>query len=355
LEDAAAGAAHDEDVPDMNLMTPINAVGWVAGVFGSEKSFLANPIIGNRRLNELGLHRARVAAAERMARFRRSVMSGVSAEDRAAYEKDGFVIKENFLPDDVFKRIRDEVFGQSHPAREMRQGQTVTRMIPLTLSRRATMPETVRAAHDPALNRLTGFVAGRTGWPLHTIQTVIAEASKKPADPQTALHADTFHSTSKFWLFLHDVELDDGPFMFAPGSHRLTPERLQWEHEQSITAREEKRPHHSFGSFRIPADHMERLGYREPRPVPVPANTLVVADTYGFHSRSPSSRPTVRTEIHGHLRRNPFPPWNGLDVQSLPGVRGRQFDIHFGWNALTGTESVWKDVGMTFADGPPKT
>ena len=159
----------------INLMTPINAVGWVAGVFGSEKSFLANPIIGSRKLNEWGLHRTRVATAERMARFRRSMMSGVADEDRAAYDRDGFVVKEGFLPEDVFKRVRDEVFGQEHPAREMRQGQTVTRMIPLTLSAAARMPETVRVAHEPGLNRLAGYVAGRTGWPIHFIQTVIAE------------------------------------------------------------------------------------------------------------------------------------------------------------------------------------
>lgn len=339
----------------MNLMTPINAVGWVAGVFGSEKSFLANPIIGSRRLNEWGLHRTRVQAAERMARFRRRMMTGVPAEDRAAYDRDGFVVKENYLPEDVFKRVRDEVFGQPHPAREMRQGQTVTRMIPLTHAAAARAPETVRVAHDPALNRLTGYVAGRTGWPIHFIQTVIAEPNRGPADPQTALHADTFHSTSKFWLFLHDVEIEDGPFMFAPGSHRLTPERLKWEHEQSITAREEKRAHHSFGSFRIAADRMESLGYEAARPMPVAANTLVVADTYGFHSRSPSTQPTVRTEIHGHMRRNPFPPWNGLDVQALPGVKGRQLDIHFGWGRLWGLDNVWKDVGYSLADGPAKT
>lgn len=339
----------------MNLMTPINAIGWVAGVFGPEKSFLANPIIGNRRLNEMGLHRARVKTAERMARFRRANMLGITAEDKAAYERDGFVIKKNYLPEDLFKRVREEVFGQEHPAREMRQGQTVTRMIPLTHAAKARMPETVRVAHDDGLNRLTGYVAGRMGAPIHFIQTVIAEPNKGPADPQTDLHADTFHSTSKFWLFLHDVELEDGPFMFAPGSHKLTPERLAWEHEQSITAREEKRAHHSFGSFRIGADQMSRFGYREPHPVPVPANTLVVADTYGFHSRTPSAKATTRVEIHGHLRMNPFTPWNGLDAQSLPGVKGRQLDIHFAWTDWRGKGTVWRDVGMTRADGPAKT
>ncbi|MEX2518008.1 MAG: phytanoyl-CoA dioxygenase family protein [Paracoccaceae bacterium] len=336
----------------MNPMTPFRAIGWAAGVFGSEKSFLANPIIGSRRLNEMGLHRTRVAAAARMAQFRRSLLSDVPAEDRANYDRDGFVIKENYLPADIFERVREEVFKQRHPAREMRQGQTVTRMIPLTQGARQRMPESVRAAQDPALNRLVGYVAGRTGAPIHFVQTVIAEPQKGPADPQTALHADTFHSTSKFWLFLHDVTLEDGPFMFAPGSHRLTPERLAWEHEQSLSAREAKRAHHSFGSFRVSAAEMDRFGYRQPQPVPVKANTLVVADTYGFHARTPSRKATVRVELHGHMRRNPFTPWNGLDVQGLPGVKGRQMDIYFAWLDYWRRPSIWKDVGMVHADGP---
>ena len=48
------------------------------------------------------------------------------------------------------------------------------------------------------------------------------------------LHADTFHPTAKFWLFLDDVGIEDGPFAYVPGSHKLTPERLAWEHEQAL-------------------------------------------------------------------------------------------------------------------------
>ena len=95
---------------------------------------------------------------------------------------------------------------------------------------------------------------------------------------------------------------------------------------------------------------MESLGYQPPRQVAVPANTLVVADTYGFHSRSPSSKPTIRTELHGHLRRNPFAPWNGLDVQGLPGINHRQLDIHNWWLAKTGQKNIWRDVGMVHAN-----
>lgn len=338
----------------MNPLTPFRALGWVAGVFGAEKSFVANPIIGSERLNRLGLHRARVAAAARMAAFRRRMIRGVAPEDRAAYARDGFVIRENYLPEELFARVREEAFGQKLPAREMRQGRTVTRMIPLTLSLADRAPTAVRVAQDPALNRLAGYVAGRTGWPIHFIQTVIAEPDRGPEDPQTVLHADTFHATSKFWLFLQDVGEEDGPFIYAPGSHVLTPERLRWEYEQSLTARAERRPHHSYGSFRVAPDRMAEFGYRPPRRIAVKANTLVVADTYGFHSRAPSDRATVRVEIHGHLRRNPFPPWNGLDIQSLPGVKGRQLDIHHWWLRVAGGRSVWKPVPDCAADAPAR-
>lgn len=337
----------------MNLLTPFRAVGWAAAVFTAEKSFAANPILGSRRLNERGLHRARVAAAARMAAFRRRSIA-IPEADRAAYERDGFVIKPDYLPPALFDAVREEVFGQSCKAREMRQGQTVTRMIPLSAGARARLPSACAVAFDPALARLTGYVAGRTGAALHHVQTVIAEPDRGPRDPQSALHADTFHSTAKYWLFLHDVTEEDGPFMFAPGSHRLTEARLDWEHRQSLTARAEGRAHHSFGSFRIRPDDLAALGYAPPRPVAVKANTLVVADTFGFHARALSAHRTVRVELHGQLRRNPFLPWNGFDPLTLPGLKGREYDLHFGWKDYWRIPSIWRDVGMARADDPPK-
>ena len=341
----------------VDLLAPVKAVGWVAGVFGSEKSFVANPVLGSPRLNRLGLHRTRVSAAAAAARRRRAALAkALDPADREAFDRDGFVLRENWLAPEVFEAVRREVFGAPLPAREMRQGQTVTRMIPLTNRMRPRLPQTIAAARDPYLRALTGYVAGRGGEPAQFIQTVIAEPTSGGADPQTALHSDTFHSTAKFWLFLHDVGDEDGPFNYLPGSHALTPERLEWEHEQSLTARELKRRHHSYGSFRITPKDARDLGYGPVRRIAVPGNTLVVADTYGFHNRAPSDRPTIRTEIHGHLRRNPFAPWNGLDVQTLPGIRGNQLDLFLGYSdwrsKRTGKSHIWRDVGQVSADAP---
>src|ERR1700694_3362140 len=105
---------------------------WTAQLLTGTKSFERNRVIGNRRLNQHGLHVARVALAHRVAAMRR--------------------------------------------------------------------------------NRL---------------------ALPGPPDPQTALHADTFHPTVKAWLFLTDVAADAGPFTYVPGSHRLTPERLPLEMRSS--------------------------------------------------------------------------------------------------------------------------
>ncbi|MEM9011472.1 MAG: phytanoyl-CoA dioxygenase family protein [Pseudomonadota bacterium] len=341
----------------MKLLYPLTAAGWVFGVFGQQKSFAANPILGSPRLNRWGLHRSRVALAERLARRRRAALAHrVPAADREAFDRDGFVIKQDYLPPEIFAAVLEEVYGRPHQAYEMRQGQTVTRMTPLNESAKPGLARAIGVVQDRGLTDLTGYVAGRGGAPIHFIQTVIAEPHRGAADPQTALHADTFHATAKFWLFLHDVGEEDGPFIFAPGSHRLTPERLEWEYEQSLTARGDARAHHSYGSFRVASDEMARFGYDTPRRIAVRANTLVVADTYGFHSRAPSDKATLRVELHGHLRRNPFVPWNGLDVQGLPGIYGRQLDIHHGIEGLRqrylGATPLWRDVGRVAVDGP---
>src|SRR5439155_10478435 len=131
----------------------------------------------------------------------------------------------------------------------------------------------------------------------------------------TLLHADTFHPTVKAWLFLTDVVEDAGPFTYVPGSHRLTAERLAWERRTSLTARQSANAEIRQGSFRIDPAELPSLGLPQPRAFAVPANTLVVADTFGFHARGPGVRPSLRVEIWAYGRRSPFPspaalvPW----------------------------------------------
>ena len=62
----------------------------------------------------------------------------------------------------------------------------------------------------------------------------------------------------------------------------------------------------------------------EPEGLALPENTLVVADTGGFHARGAASRPGERVELWSYSRRNPFLPWLGGDLLSLPGLAERR-------------------------------
>ncbi len=328
----------------------LSNVGWLAGVAGTDKSFRQNPILGNPRYNEMGLHRKRVKLAAALAEKRRARMArGMKSEDVTAIARDGFYLRHPALPEEEFDALRREIYDTPLPSREMRQGPTTTRMAALT----GAVPHARRFANDRAMHRLMGYTAGRAGPPVVFLQTVIAEAAKDDADPQTALHSDTFHATAKMWLFLEDVGEDDGPFAYVPGSHRLTEERLEWEFQQSLTARDDPRLHHTLGSFRIEENELAALGYGPPRRFAAKANTLIIADTYGFHRRTPSVKNNTRIELHGHLRTNPFVPWNGVMVTSLPGIAQNQANLWFwylGRRDRQGKPGIWKDVGAVVPD-----
>lgn len=299
-------------------------------ILSSEKSFRRNVVIGSRALNARGLHRKRVALAAKLAARRRAALANrLDPAEREAFDRDGFVIRANALPAALHEAVVEDLSRTPRQAWQMRQGQTINRAM-LLPARDDGSPLAALAdfVYAPAIRDLVGYAAGHRGNLLAALQTVAVDPAAGDADPQANLHADTFHPTAKLWLFLHDVGEEDGPFSFVPGSHRLTPERLEWEDRQARTATLSEDVHHAAGSFRLSEDGLAALGYGTLQTFPVKANTLVVADTFGFHRRTPSTRPTVRTSVYGIMRRNPFLPWNGLDPLDLPPLKRRTMQIY---------------------------
>jgi hypothetical protein len=325
------------------LMAPI----WLAQLATGAKSFRDNPLIGSPALNARGLHAARVRIAHRIAWSRRARLARlVDPADRAAFDRDGFVEVRDFLAPDVFGRLRDDALAYRGPAREMVQGDTITRRIAFDPEALQAIPDARRLLADPRWRGLNRYVGSFDSEPLVYIQTILAQRRDGPPDPQTQFHADTFHPTVKAWLFLTDVAEEDGPFAYVPGSHLLTPERIAWEQAMSLRAAGADRLS-ARGSFRISAAELPDLALPKPRRFAVPANTLIVADTFGFHARVPAARPSTRVEIWGYGRRSPFLPWTGLDPLSWPGLAERR--IPWLWagrdrfSRLIG--QPWEDVG----------
>ncbi len=336
------------------LMAPI----YVAALATGAKSFRDNPIIGSPTLNRVGLHVARMRLAYRMAERRRERLAPlISNEDRAAFARDGFVIKRDFLPSAAFDALKQQVLSFVAPARQQSQGDAITRRI--ALDRRAMMRlPTVRAlVESPEWLGLVRYIGSYRLEPFLYVQTIFAHAREAAPDPQTRLHADTFHPTVKAWFFLTDVGEDQGPLIYVPGSHQPTRRRLAWERRASLTAGQSADFQSSRGSLRISAPMLRRLGFAAPKVFAVPQNTLVVADTMGFHARGISTRPAVRSEIWAYGRRNPFLPWLGLDASGLPLVKGRAVPLY--WSVMDLCERLrlarnpWRPAGTVAPLSPP--
>ena len=330
----------------------------LAALFTAAKSFRDNPILGSAALNRRGLHLHRRLIAGKLGAARRERLEHlIPTNDRAAFERDDFVLRQGFLDPDTFAAFRSEIMGLVSPAREAVIDNTLTRLIPLDGPTLRAMP-TVRAVLDgPTYRGLIDYVGSFRRRPALYVQTVYSNHCEGPRDIQSFLHADTFHPTVKSWFFLDDVEADAAPFTYVPGSHRDTRRRLAWERRCSIAARASPDRMHSEGSFRVSEPELARMGYPPPRRLPVGANTLVVADTKGFHARGDTARSARRIAIYVTSRPNPFLPWTGGDILGPTGLGSRL--LRLGWAAgaararLTRRPPLWCWVGMRSPTTPP--
>ncbi len=330
---------------------------WLVQLFTSEKSFWPNPILGSLALNRRGLAVWRARLAHKMtASRRRQLESLISVADRQEFDREGYVIRKSLMPSADFARLVAEIGALTAPAGEFKEGDAITRRIPLTTELLARLPACRSLLEHPAFHGLTRYVGGFDTEPLVFIQTIFTQTGGGQTDPQTAMHIDTFHPTMKAWLFLEDVAEEDGPFTYVPGSHRRTPRREVWERRLSIRASDPKTRKRG-GAFRISKADMAALRSAKPRRFAVPANTLVVADTYGFHARRPSAGPSMRLEIWAYNRGNPFAPWARLDISPARLWRGQAAAVGFAVLTLRRRLGLkvpgFRDVAQASPGAPP--
>jgi hypothetical protein len=335
----AAAEPRDVRVPVIARRGPRSFSWWdlvllpvhCAAILSTTKSFRNNPVIGSPVLNRRGLHVIRRRLAARLGAQRRRSLAGLlPAEDREAFERDGFIVKPNFLDEATFQAFRDEIMGLNVDAREALIGDTLTRLIPLD---------------------------GHTLRRLPTVQSVLEGSDYRGL--LAYVGSDTFHPTLKSWFFLQDVEEDGAPFTYVPGSHRPNQRRLAWERKISIIAHSAGDRLTAEGSLRISEAEILRLGYGAPRKVPVAANTLVVADTSGIHRRSRTERQTTRVSIWAYSRSNPFLPWAGGDIAAPLVIRGHAMLIYWAMaDRLRDARRVQRDwhwVGRRSPLTPPRS
>ncbi len=134
------------------------------------------------------------------------------------------------------------------------------------------------------------------------LNQALAPGASSTTDGVSFLHADVHYPTCKVVLYLNDVSDGGAPFVYCYGSHRLSPSRLALEYE---LARRRKSPQ-QYGSevvngYPVVTDDMVKRYGLDPRPIFAPANTLIVANHFGLHSRGlfepGRSRATLRASF----------------------------------------------------------
>jgi hypothetical protein len=244
------------------------------------------------------LHRWRLEHAHaRVAQRRDRLLHWLDGVDAATFERNGFLIKRQVLPPAQFEALCEQVLNHRAPAHEMLQGDTVTRHIAIGPALLQGAPALASLLNGRLWNGLTRYVAAEDHAPAAFVQTVVTHARPLQRDPQTLLHTDSPRPMMKAWYFLNDVGDDDAPLCYVPGSHRLTAARLDWESSRAEEDAERGDPDGQQGLRRIDRHGLMALGLGHPARLAVPANTLIVADTFGFHKRARAQRPTMRIEL----------------------------------------------------------
>ena len=327
-------------------------------VFSTAKSFEENQVLGNRVLNRLGLHVFRVLLAHGITGLRSMFFTGLaSPADRQAMRRQGYLVKDNFLPPEEFLALEKEVRQFKGDTRECTQGDTLTHRTLLDPDTLKRLPHCAQLINSKAYRHLLQWAATRYTLPMiHIEQILNGHGPSYAGDPQKHLHADTFHPTMKAWLFLEDVEPHKGPFNYVPGSHKLTLRRLAWEYRQSVRGKSLPDTYARRGSLRCTEDDRLAMSLPQPTPLTVRKNTLVIANTFGFHARGTVTTPCTRLEIYADSRTNPFNPLPGLDNPWLTRLWYRGFKLLRAYQdkqaARQGRVAAWHRVDADKGSNP---
>jgi hypothetical protein len=212
-------------------------------------------------------------------------------------EDDGILVVNDFLPEYCLNEINqyrksvinDNKKGLKHF--ELRGAEYLDGMI------EELLPDTFKYLQQNTLmNVLPKIYLGRSSTPKTWRLKYIRDLSNQ-MDQNCINHSDTFHNTLKIWIYLDDVSANQDSLKFWKKSH------LPDKDIDELRLRAMLKGH---GSPRVDEDILEKFGYVRFNES-IKSNTLIVADTYGFHYRNYApSKINWRPTIFCSLRYSPF-------------------------------------------------
>ena len=258
--------------------------------------------IGTVLENRLGLQVCRIVGKSLTRKLRKKSSSEAIRPYLETLDRDGVLAIENFLDDGQLAAVVDE-FEKANAGCELKAYKNVenARLFRCQL-RVSDVPERYATIRDifeynALLNDIASAMIRRDlkqhpDIVLDTYQC--ANVHGIDNDIENILHADLHVPTVKMFFYLSSADSENGAFVFANGSHKLTRTRLV--HEYRFSIRQAKL--RSNGS--VPGALLERRGSEVRNTISnavlermkvsetqicVKPNTLVVANNMGFHRR----------------------------------------------------------------------
>lgn len=212
--------------------------------------------------------------------------------------RDGAVVIPDFFPDDVFRKIKDEcaskdlaLFNERAP-RIVRSGFVSEDMVTAS----AILEEHL------ARNRFNADIASAVlRQDVAAVPTVLVESTwtsaedigKPTTDKADNLHFDVCYPTLKCFLYLNDVDASNAAFSYVYGSHRMTWARAWMEHVMGLKFWFWNKEERMRITPEVPARFIKAHGMKVV-PLEGKANTLIIANTMGFHQRGQFTTTTPR-------------------------------------------------------------
>ena len=285
------------------LILNINSMRKLIRIFSSDK------LIDIPMLNALGLQIFRIFIARVISNARAKLNLDCPQVDQL--KREGYAIIENFLAEDDFRKLYTEYrklmdSGLWRNGKSRKDGPNQIFFLSLGDLDDKEFPNFSNFLKNETVNNIFQAVEKkgldlRSKLVISQFQYLIQGEDDGSVDPETDLHADTFFNTHKAWFYLEDVKLENGPFVYVPGTHNFSLKgRLHREYTYSLNSNQK-------GSRRVHPDELRQLDLEE-KVIHVQKNTLVVANTLGYHRRLRGEPGYDRPTIAISVRPNPFKP-----------------------------------------------
>ena len=265
-------------------------------------------IINSYFFNYLGLQPFRMIMAQIIHRLKPRKPIGILKDKIDLYDKNGYIELTDFLPtlefNEIKKEFEDIKSKKGYLEFGRKDGTNTIFMQDLKTLDLDEYPAIRQFLMGEYLNHLLSIIERRevdliNDKSIVQFQLLMQGPKDGLIDPETELHSDTFFNTNKAWLYLDDVGYENAPFQYVPKSHNIfKPGRLFRERKHSLSKG-------ISGSRRVSRNELNQLD-SDVKVFTCSANTLLIANTLGYHGRLKGEDGEERLTLAISLRNNPF-------------------------------------------------